>query len=113
MWSGGRHDRPNEAELGGFFEALVSMRHRADGAREAHLAEIDDVLGYRTARVRREEGRGGDEVGGGLSQAQTACDVQVDVMSPKAYPAAGLQHRKQHGEPVWVPADHGAAWCAE
>ncbi len=110
---GGGHDGPGEAELGGLLQPLVGMSDSADGAGEAHLAEIDCVLEDSAAGKGGEQRRCGGEIYGGLGEPQTAGNVEIDVVAAKADPAAGLEHRQQHGEPVGVPADHGAAWGAE
>ena len=78
---GGRYNRPGKAELGGFFEPLIGVSDGADSAGEAHLAEIDPILGDRTARKRGEQGGGGGEICGGFGKAQSAGDVQIDIVA--------------------------------
>ncbi len=101
-----------EAELLRLPQAALGMRHLADLAGEADLAEVDRL------GVGRPVGRGGDqgggdgEVGGGLVDAEAAGDVEVDVVGPERQAAAGFEHRQQHRQPAAVPAHHLPARAA-
>ena len=58
--------------LAASFSRAAALRHRADRARQRHLAEIDRIGRERRAGERRDQRRGGREIGRGFLDAQAA-----------------------------------------
>ena len=61
----------------------------------------------------RDQRRGDREIGRRLDDAQSAGDVEVDVVGADRQAAARVEHRGDHRQPRSVPADDGAARRAE
>ena len=66
------------------------MADSADGAGQAHFAEINGVLWRGTPGERREERRCRGEIGCGITEFQAAGDVEIDVMRAEPGAAAGF-----------------------
>ena len=68
------------------------MADSADGAGQAHFAEINGVLWRGTPGERREERRCRGEIGCGITEFQAAGDVEIDVMRAEPGAAAGFEY---------------------
>ena len=98
-----------EAELGGFLQPQLRLRHLPQLAGEADFAEKHH-LRDRSARPAAAEisAAATARSAAGSRHAQAAGDVQIHVVHRQLQPAARLQHRQQHRQPPGIPADHRA-----
>ena len=93
-----RHQDAAEAELAGLPQAQLRLRDHAHLAREPDLAEHRHVFRHRPVGEGADQRQGDREVGRRLADPQAAGDVEIDLVAGERQPAAGLQHRQQHGE---------------
>ena len=95
------------------FSRVADMRDGANRAGKADLAEEDAMRRQALPGERRDKRRGGGEIGGRLVDAQAARDIEIDVVLAEPQSGARFEHGDDHGEPVLIPADDGAARHAE
>jgi hypothetical protein len=75
---------------------LVNVTHGPNRAGEAHLPEINGILGRGPAGEGREEGCDGGKIGRRIAELQSARDIEIDVMTCEPHAAAGFEHGNQH-----------------
>ena len=97
-------DEGVEAHLGRFFDAAQGLRDAAYVAGKADFAHDDGPAVHGDIPQAGVDGQGYGQVRCGLSQAQAADDVDIDVLAPQRYAQAFFQDGQKDDQAVIVHA---------
>ncbi len=96
----GRNQGPLEAVSGGFPQALLTVMHRADFARQSDFAETDHAVGRRAVAKTGKQRQQHRQIGPGLGDAHAPHHVDEHIVIGQRNPAVAMQHRQHHGQAV-------------
>ena len=100
-------EHAGKTEFVGFGDALGDAGDRANLAAQAHLAGETGLVVEGDVQGGRQDGGHDSHADGGVFNAQSACDVQEDVLGAQFEPASLLQHSQQHVQAADIVARGG------
>ncbi len=99
--------------FGRFFQAFLATGHRTHFARQADLAEHQQIMGQRAVAQAGHHGSHQRQVGGGFQHLDPAHHVEEHVLIVGRNAPMPVQDRQQHRQPVLIQAKGDAPRVGE